>query len=96
MTGFQGNSVILENLSEGHSAIEAGRFLAGEGVISMVADQGLFVKSVTFETLKIGQDKSTKVACWSKTVPLPQKKLYLAVLVTMPSLSWMGRQMWKI
>ena len=29
-------------------------------------------------------------------VPLPQKKLHLAVLVTTPSLSWMGRQMWKI
>ena len=40
--------------------------------------------------------ESLKVACWSNTVPLPQKKLYLAVLVTMPSLSWMGRQMWKI
>ena len=40
--------------------------------------------------------QTVKVTCWSKTVPFPQKKLYLAVLVTIPSLSWIGRQMWKI
>ena len=47
MTGFLGpGSVVLEDLSKGDRAIEAGGFFTGEGIIGVVADQGLVVKSV--------------------------------------------------
>ena len=46
-------SVVLEDLSEGYSAIEAGRFFAGEGIIGMVAYKSLLIESVFFENRKL-------------------------------------------
>ena len=85
-------SVILEDFAKGHRSIEAWRFFAGERIVSVVTHQGLMKQKNKCIEIEIHEN----VTCWSNTVPLPQKKLYLAVLVTTPSLSWIGRQMWKI
>ena len=95
------DSVVLKDFSKGHGAKEAWRLLAGEGIVSVVADKGLEEKNKIkcfrmIDSTSNLKPQTVKVTCWSKTVPFPQKKLYLAVLVTIPSLSWIGRQMWKI
>ena len=89
----------MKDFSKRHGAKEAWRLLAGEGIVSVVADKRLEEKQNKLMSQNDGfnfKPQTVKVTCWSKTVPFPQKKLYLAVLVTIPSLSWIGRQMWKI
>ena len=41
-------SVVLEDLSEGDRAKEAGRFFAGEGIIGVVAYKSLLIESEFF------------------------------------------------